>query len=132
MTLLKDYFEMFLKKKPAAVINEEYVVDETSNGIIIHNGIYTFDLTDTATGKVDKVPARFTYVYKKQDDGEWKIQLHHSSALPEPVTAPEALNGTTATSIPSGNTTRSANSGAASRFTLVTAFVALVASLLML
>jgi hypothetical protein len=43
-------------------------------------GIYEF--TMGATG--DKVKARYTYNYV-QEDGQWKIQHHHSSVMPEEI-----------------------------------------------
>jgi hypothetical protein len=48
-------------------------------------GIYTFTLT--TDGVSTTVPARYSYVYKKQTDGSYKILTHHSSALPEKGTA---------------------------------------------
>ena len=48
----------------------------------IDAGIYTFTLTEN--GQSRQVQARYTYVYERID-GEWKIVLHHSSAMPEPV-----------------------------------------------
>jgi hypothetical protein len=45
-------------------------------------GVYEF--TMGATG--DKVMARYSFVYVKED-GEWKIANHHSSAMPEGLMA---------------------------------------------
>jgi len=74
--LIKDYFVGFLKKKPQGKILE-------SNVTIGHNtcsdvGIYEF--TMGATG--DKVKGRYSFVYV-WEDGEWKINHHHSSVMPE-------------------------------------------------
>jgi hypothetical protein len=44
-------------------------------------GIYTFQLT--TDGVTSPVVARYSYVYKKQADGAFKILCHHSSAMPE-------------------------------------------------
>lgn len=79
---IANYFESFLKKKPQGVINarEIKLLDEDS---ALDAGIYTFTLHDDK-GASHQVQARYTYVYEKQD-GEWKISLHHSSAMPEPV-----------------------------------------------
>jgi hypothetical protein len=103
-------------------------------------GIYTFELT--TAGKTDKVPARFTYVYKKQADGEYKIQVHHSSAMPEPTTpaadakapAPTTTTTpTTTTSAPTNATTTTSRNSAAGRIAApVVAAAAAVAALLVL
>ena len=76
-----DYFVKFLTLQPKGVINTRNIqkVDEDT---AIDAGIYTFTLTEA--GKTRQVQARYTYVYEKID-GEWKIALHHSSAMPEPV-----------------------------------------------
>ena len=76
-----DYFVKFLALQPKGVINSRDIqkVDEDT---AIDAGIYTFTLTEA--GKTRQVQARYTYVYEKID-GEWKIALHHSSAMPEPV-----------------------------------------------
>ncbi|EJK63042.1 hypothetical protein THAOC_16321 [Thalassiosira oceanica] len=76
--LIKDYFVGFLKKKPQGEILE-------SNVTIGHNwcqdaGIYEF--TMGATG--DKVKGRYSFVYVFED-GEWKINHHHSSVMPEAI-----------------------------------------------
>ncbi|MEZ5456653.1 MAG: SgcJ/EcaC family oxidoreductase [Lysobacteraceae bacterium] len=79
---IANYFESFLKKQPQGVINSREIklLDDDS---ALDAGIYTFTLHDGQGGS-QQVQARYTYVYEKQD-GEWKISLHHSSAMPEPV-----------------------------------------------
>ena len=79
---ISNYFESFLKKKRQGVINarEIKLLDDDS---ALDAGIYTFTLHDDQGGS-QQVQARYTYVYEKQD-AEWKISLHHSSAMPEPV-----------------------------------------------
>jgi hypothetical protein len=42
-----------------------------------------------ATGKKIKGPYTFVYVY---EDGEWKINHHHSSVLPEGIVTAEPIN----------------------------------------
>lgn len=74
--LIKDYFVGFLKKKPQGKILE-------SNVTIGHNtcsdvGIYEFTMGTTG----DKVKGRYSFVYV-WEDGEWKINHHHSSVMPE-------------------------------------------------
>ena len=45
-------------------------------------GLYTFSYTDEA-GKTVKVPARFTFVFLQNDDGQYLIANHHSSVNPK-------------------------------------------------
>jgi len=79
--LIKDYFVGFLKKKPQGEILE-------SNVTIGHNwcqdaGIYEFTMLSTG----DKVKGRYSFVYV-WEDGEWKINHHHSSVMPEAFLGP--------------------------------------------
>lgn len=78
---VQDYFVKFLQLDPKGVINARdiRVIDEDT---AMDAGIYTFTLTEG--GQSRQVQARYTYVYEKLD-GQWKIVLHHSSAMPEPV-----------------------------------------------
>ncbi len=46
----------------------------------INTGLYTFSFTDH--GKTVKIPARFTFVYEKEN-GKWLIIKHHSSKMPK-------------------------------------------------
>ena len=74
--LIKDYFDLFLKKKPTGEILE-------SNVIVGANwaqdaGIYEF--TMGVDGSKVKGRYSFNYVY---EDGAWKISHHHSSVMPE-------------------------------------------------
>jgi uncharacterized protein (TIGR02246 family) len=89
---LKNYFDSFLKLKPQGVILESEVYIGT--GWAQDAGIYEF--TMGATGK--KVKARYSYIYVLED-GQWKIQHHHSSVMPEgippaaqPITKTEVRN----------------------------------------
>ncbi|KAL7525596.1 hypothetical protein ACHAWF_001433, partial [Thalassiosira exigua] len=89
-TSIEDYFVNFLKNKPQGEILESHVT-------IGHNtcsdvGIYEF--TMGATGA--KVKGRYSFVYVFED-GEWKIDHHHSSVMPEgtmaqPITEEEVRN----------------------------------------
>lgn len=76
--LVKDYFDAFLQKKPQGKIIESHV--NIGEDFASDTGIYEF--TMGATG--DKVKARYTFLYTKEN-GVWKIQHHHSSAMPEEV-----------------------------------------------
>jgi uncharacterized protein (TIGR02246 family) len=75
----ENYFEHFLMKKPTAVINQDFVSIGCNEAQ--YNGIYTFTLTDPDTQVVSEAMARFTYVFTTYG-GEWKIQTHHSSLMP--------------------------------------------------
>ena len=72
---IESYFVDFLKKKPVATINESHVQD--CHDVVIHSGIYTFDLEGSIQAK-----ARFSYVYQLKNN-TWLIIGHHSSLLPE-------------------------------------------------
>lgn len=78
---ITDYFDHFLLKFPRGKIVRR--VTHHSCGISVDAGLYDFSLFDQA-GKASVVSARYTFVYAYRD-GEWKIQHHHSSAMPEPV-----------------------------------------------
>ncbi len=75
---IADYFEHFLAKHPVGRIDESNI--RIYGDIAINSGLYTFELDDGEGGRVD-VPARFTFVYKKDGD-DWMILEHHSSVLP--------------------------------------------------
>jgi len=75
---LKDYFETFTKLKPQGVILESNV--HIGTNWAQDAGIYEF--TMGATGQ--KVKARYSFIYV-YEDGEWKIQHHHSSVMPEGI-----------------------------------------------
>ena len=75
---IRDYFVHFLAKKPNGRITEQNI--RIYDNIAINSGLYTFSLT--ADGGQNDVAARFTFVYRKYDDG-WLIIEHHSSILPQ-------------------------------------------------
>ena len=78
-----DYFAKdFLPKKPQGTILESWVKVGDCGKWAQDNGVYEFVLG--ATG--DVVKARYTFVYA-EEDGEWKIVHHHSSAMPEGMLA---------------------------------------------
>jgi uncharacterized protein (TIGR02246 family) len=77
-----DYFEHFLKNKPAGT-KVESVVNVLDRDTVIDTGVYEFALTDHETGAKNTVKARYTYVYEKQPNGTWLIVNHHSSKMPE-------------------------------------------------
>ena len=75
---VKDYFDAFLLKKPQGKIIDGKI--NIGDNWASDTGIYEF--TMGASG--DKVKARYTYNYVKED-GIWKIQHHHSSVMPEGI-----------------------------------------------
>ncbi|CAM5297637.1 SgcJ/EcaC family oxidoreductase [Streptomyces coeruleorubidus] len=77
-----DYFEHFLRNKPAGT-KVESVVNVLDRDTVIDTGVYEFALTDHETGAKNTVKARYTYAYEKQADGTWLIVNHHSSKMPE-------------------------------------------------
>ena len=87
---IKDYFDMFLTRKPQGVLNESHV-QMMGHNLASHHGVYTFALTQP-DGSIKHVGARFSFTYRK-DNGKWLIIEHHSSALPENVPTPLASLG---------------------------------------
>mmetsp|Transcript_14751 Transcript_14751/g.31341 ORF Transcript_14751/g.31341 Transcript_14751/m.31341 type:complete len:486 (-) Transcript_14751:163-1620(-) len=81
---VKDYFDSFLLKKPQGKILDGKI--HIGDGWASDMGVYEF--TMGATG--DKVKARYTYNYIKED-GIWKIQHHHSSVMPEEIAMGKAI-----------------------------------------
>jgi len=85
---IQDYFSYFLALQPNGRIDEQNI--SINGNIAIDAGIYTFTLTKD--GQEQKVQARYSFVYERQNDGEWLIVNHHSSAMPEAiVAAPELM-----------------------------------------
>ncbi len=73
------YFEgLVTKKDMKATVDEEMIRVLDSNTVMV-NGVYTFSFEEN--GKVTKIPARYTYVFEKENDA-WMIVVHHSSKLP--------------------------------------------------
>jgi uncharacterized protein (TIGR02246 family) len=75
-----DYFAtLTAKPKMAATVDEEYVKLLDPNSALV-SGVYTFSFEEN--GKTVKIPARYTFVFEKQN-GRWLIEEHHSSKVPE-------------------------------------------------
>jgi len=75
----EEYFKHFLEKNPVGeVIKGE--VQTLGNDCYMHSGMYNFEV-DSDNGR-QVVEARFTFVWEKNDQGEWKIKHHHSSLKP--------------------------------------------------
>lgn len=74
---IRDYFVHFLAKKPVGKVTEQNI--RIYGDIAINSGLYTFTLTEG--GIKSETAARFTFVYKNQNN-RWLIIEHHSSILP--------------------------------------------------
>lgn len=86
---IADYFEHFLALHPRGVINEQHI-DVLDTNTAVNSGVYTFDVIKE--GEPTFVVARYNFLYEKIG-GKWLIKSHHSSAMPEMVTArPAALS----------------------------------------
>ncbi len=76
---IRDYFRHFLTLHPVGRLNQSHV--RCHGEIAINSGIYTFTL-DGENGQRIDVPARYTFVYRRDGD-DWLIVEHHSSRMPE-------------------------------------------------
>ncbi|XLQ19843.1 MAG: SgcJ/EcaC family oxidoreductase [Candidatus Moraniibacteriota bacterium] len=76
-----EYFEHFLQKNPFGTIIESAVQESSDGGTIIYSGLYDFEVGSVDAREVAN--ARFTYVFQKNENDEWKIIHHHSSLRPE-------------------------------------------------
>jgi len=81
---IKDYFDLFLTKKPSGTIIEGKI----TKGLnwCQDAGIYEFTMGIDGS----KVRGRYTFVYV-YEDGEWRINHHHSSVLPEGISLAEPI-----------------------------------------
>jgi uncharacterized protein (TIGR02246 family) len=76
----EEYFKHFLEKNPKGMIVEDAVqpLDEKK---YLHSGMYDFEVD--SNGKREIVHARFSFVWRKESNGDWKIIHHHSSIRPQ-------------------------------------------------
>ena len=73
--LILEYFENLLKSPvDVEIVSEHPHVLESA---VVNSGLYNF----VTNGKT--VNARFSFMYTKNDDSDWKIISHHSSVIPE-------------------------------------------------
>jgi uncharacterized protein (TIGR02246 family) len=77
----EEYFFHFLQKNPEGKIIEDAIQAPTGESYL-HSGMYNFEVNDVEGGR-KIVEARFTFVWRKKDDGNWEIIHHHSSVRPE-------------------------------------------------
>ncbi|MFZ9477680.1 MAG: SgcJ/EcaC family oxidoreductase [Gammaproteobacteria bacterium] len=89
---IQDYFEHFLQRFPRGEITERVV--HIGCNVAMDMGLYVFSVMD-ANGRASSVSARYTFVYTLKN-GIWKIQHHHSSAMPEPAATAQDTHGKTA------------------------------------
>jgi uncharacterized protein (TIGR02246 family) len=75
------YFERFLQLRPKGRKHAQNI--SVYERIAINSGVYGFVTDQTASS--EELVCRFTFVYRKDEDG-WKIIEHHSSMMPEPIT----------------------------------------------
>ena len=76
-SVIKTYFDSFLKKRPVGLINS-IIFQELGPDHAVADGNYTFELDEG--GKRILVPARFTFVVNL---GTKLILTHHSSSTPD-------------------------------------------------
>jgi len=84
---IEDYFINFLKLKPQGTILDSHVT--IGQNWCQDVGIYEFAMG--ATGK--KVKGRYSFIYV-YENGEWKINHHHSSIMPEGIVTAEPITDT--------------------------------------
>ena len=77
---IQKYFEGLTKNEGLRVTFNEQEVRTIAPNVVSNSGLYTFAFEKD--GKTVEVPARYTFVYRKTNDG-WKIIEHHSSVRPE-------------------------------------------------
>lgn len=77
---IRDYFVKFLKNKPVGKVDTATI--KSGCNWALQMGTWTVALTDPATGAKNDVKARYTFLYQFED-GKWKIEHLHSSAMPE-------------------------------------------------
>jgi uncharacterized protein (TIGR02246 family) len=75
---VKHYFDHFLQLPSLHAFYAEPQI-RIYGDVALNTGYYTF--FHERDGKMQSVPARYTFAYKKVN-GEWKIIEHHSSAMP--------------------------------------------------
>ena len=73
----EEYFEHFLAKNPTGKVTKSDLTNLADN-LYIDTGKYTFEVDGKNENRV-VVPADFTYVWKKDENGKWEILHHHSA-----------------------------------------------------
>jgi len=78
--MVRDYFVNFLKLKPVGRIDTSTTEIDCQTASRV--GTWTVAVTDPVTGLGRDVVARYSFIYRFED-GAWKIDHLHSSAMPE-------------------------------------------------
>lgn len=76
----EEYFKHFLEKNPIGEIIEEEV-QTLGDNFYLHSGMYNFEVGPDNDRQI--MEARFSFVWEQNEQGEWKIIHHHSSAKPK-------------------------------------------------
>ena len=76
--LIREYFERFATLQDISVNFHDEEIRQYGE-LAVNTGYYEFSWKDN--GSLVRVPARYTFVYLKQD--EWMIIDHHSSVVPD-------------------------------------------------
>lgn len=77
---IRGYFEHFLLQHPSGKIMMDEV-ESSEDGLYTHAGFY--DFTVGPEDRRENVRARFTFIWKKDKNGQWGILHHHSSEVPK-------------------------------------------------
>ena len=80
---IANFISDFQTRHPRGTINEQHI-DVLNSTTAINSGIYTFDVI--REGQPDFMVARYSFVYEKIG-GKWLIKSHHSSEMPDQITA---------------------------------------------
>jgi len=79
---VEEYFKHFLKKNPEGSVVAGHV-KALGDNCYSHDGMYDFEVdSDDDSDDRQIVEARFTFIWEKDDQGEWEITHHHSSLKP--------------------------------------------------
>lgn len=82
---VRDYFVSFLRNHPVGRIDTSTIEIDCHTASRV--GTWTVTLTDPATGQTRDVHARYSFIYRFEDDA-WKIDHLHSSMMPEAAPVP--------------------------------------------
>jgi uncharacterized protein (TIGR02246 family) len=79
---IRDYMVNAFKALPGHKVSFDDQLIRVYGNVAINTGYYTFAYLKD--GQPKTLPARYSFVYLKQD-GKWMIVDHHSSAMPAPT-----------------------------------------------
>ncbi len=77
---IEGYFDHFLEIDPSGEVIERKTIN-ISTKAFLDSGLYNFQVT--RDGKKQTIEAMFTYIWQKDENGEWKIKHHHSAVKDE-------------------------------------------------